>query len=524
MKHFRILLLLIACIIPFTGCNEDEYFELKHPPEFPYQNVSELERSVIGLYMRSLTNNVWDNPWVNHVILRESIGDHVGFADNPEWDYWRDLDDWTRYTYRAWIYFYQIINAANFTFDYLEKNDWNPYPDISEDDRQYNLNRIIGELYFMRGFAYYHLALMHCPAYEESNTTPTIPLRKKYAGNVKEAKKPHIGTVKEIYDFIVQDFQKAKEYLPEKYIPGVMHPSYQAGRANKFAAAAMLARTYFQMHQFEKAQVECDFIIDENNGEYDLSEDPIEAYNKSSLDRGREVIMYAACYDEVDAESQGFWHLTVLNHRHNGDYCRWVETHIAENALKRIGWMPDPLNDTTITDVARRDKRFQQLFAVREPYVPPLFRRDTTAYYETREYFDYRTIVADKLERGPNDRYTNYPLIRLSEIYLTRSICRFLNGDKAGAASDLNVVRQRAWDETTGGTFQPVTETEITEEMIHDERMIEMFAEGDRVHYLKGLKKDIPPGDREGHTVLPWNSPDLIWAIPTEEIQLNESY
>jgi starch-binding outer membrane protein, SusD/RagB family len=527
MKYCKIVLLIPFILLLSNGCNEEEFFELKHPPEFPYQNVTELERSVIGLYHKTLTNRDWENPWVNHVILRESIGDHVGFADNPEWDYWRNLEDWTRYTFRAWVYFYQVINSANFTLDYLRDNDFNPYPDISQDDREYNLNRIIGELHFMRGFAYYHLALMHCSPYDPNgaNDNPDIPLRRNYSENVDQARAPQIGTTEEIYNFMISDFEKAKEYLPEEYIEGLMHPSYQAGRANKFAAAAMLARVYFQMHEFKKAEKECDFIIEENGGLYDLSEDPIEAYNKSSLERGKEVIMYAACYDDVDAANQGFFHLTVLNHRHNGDFCTWVETHMAENTLKRIGWMPDPLGDTTITGVARRDKRFQQLFAVREPYTPALLQKPGR-YYETRSYFDYRTIVADKLERGPGERYTNYPMIRLAEIYLTRSVCRLLDGNKQGAADDLNVVRQRAWDENVGGAFQAVSASEITEEMISDERLIELFAEGDRVHYLKGLMNEIPPGDRveRGHTALPWDSPDLIWSIPTEETQLNESY
>lgn len=523
MKNIKIILLAAIVLLQLNSCNETDFFELKHPPEFPYQNVTELERSVLGIYEKGLLNDQWNNPWVNHVILRESVGDHVGFADNPEWDYDRSVHDWNVYIFRSWILFYQVINAANFTLDYLEKNDWNPYPDLSEDDKTYNLNRIIGELYFMRGFAYYHLALMHCPPYGGGDETPAIPFRKHFAGNVEAATQPELGTSQEIYEFIVEDFKKAKDYLPEKYISGVMHPSYQAGRANKFGAAAMLARTYFQMHDFEKARQECDFVVDQNGGQYDLSEDPIEAYNKSSLARGKEVLMYAACYDEVEAETKGFWHLSVLNHRQNGRFTPWVETHMAAGTLKRLGWMPDPINNKTISDIAKRDKRFQQLFAVREPYLPPLLRRDTSAYYEDRSYLTYRTIVSDKLERGSKGRYTNYPLLRLSEFYLTRSVCRFMEGDMQGAADDLNVIRARAWDETIGGTFQPVTAAEITEEMISNERLIEMFAEGDRVHYLKGLKRDIPPGERD-MAVLPWSSPDLVWAIPTEELQLNESY
>jgi len=524
MKNILKKIILPLLLISLISCNEEEFFKLDHSPEFPYNNLTSLERSVIGLYHKGFSQRDWENPWVNHVILRESVGDHVGFVDNPEWDYTRDLQDATRYTMRSWVYFYQIINSANFTLNYLKENNWDPYPDISSDDREYNLNRIIGELYFMRGWAYYHLALMHCPAYDETNTRQTIPLRVNYTSNVEEAIYPKIGTVKEVYDQLVEDFIKAKEYLPEKYLDGIMHPSYQAGRANKFAAAAMLARVYMQMHDYEKAEDECDFVIDENGGLYDLSEDPIEAFNKSSIERGKEVIMYAACFDELDNAEMGFFHLSVLNHRVNGGFCRWVETHMSEPALKEIGWQPDPMNDSTITDKARSDKRFQQLFAVREPFRPPLLQNDTSAYYETRTSLNYRTIVADRTERGPNERYTNYPLLRLSEFYLTRSVCRFRNSDLQGAADDLNVVKERAWDENAGGAFQPVLAADLTEDMINDERMIEMFAEGDRMHYLRALKEDLPPGERIDEPNRAWDDPEMVWAIPNEELLLNGSY
>lgn len=74
----------------------------------------------------------------------------------------------------------------------------------------------------------------------------------------------------------------AYDLLPEQYIAGKMHVSYSAGRANKFAAAAMLSRAYFYMGNYTEASTYADFVISQNGGVYDLTEDPIEAFNKSS--------------------------------------------------------------------------------------------------------------------------------------------------------------------------------------------------------------------------------------------------
>ena len=521
MKRFKIYLVLVILFIS-GSCKEDTFFKLEHPPQFPYQNVTELEKSVIGLYNHVFANAEWNIAWVNSTILKVSMADDVGFADNREWSYFRETDKENVYLFRNMILLYQTINSANFTLDYLEANNWNPYPGISEADKINNLNRIIGELYFMRGFSYFLLATHYCPAYEDGgqNSDRKLPLRKNYLKDVNDATKPYMGTTKEIYDFIVSDFTKAKEYLPGAFSTG-MHPSYQAGRATKFAASAMLARTFFQMHDYEKVKNECDFIIDQNGGQFDLSEDPIAAFNKSDLTRGKEVIMFLAYYDDQVIRCSPS-HLSVLNHSFQGQQCIWTETHMSAYALKKLGWMNDPLKDSTLNIVARRDKRFQQLFVKHEKYTPPLLRKPGR-FYENRKYFNYRTIWANKTERGPKIQFSNWPLIRLAEIYLTRSVCRFKTGDRAGATADLNKVRKRAWDEKLGGLYTEVNSSEITQEMINDERMIELFVEGDRLDYLRGLKADIGPGDREGYSVEPWNSPKFIWKLPNEEIRLNES-
>ena len=330
------------------------------------------------------------------------------------------------------------------------------------------------------------------------------------------SKNPKIGTTKEIYDQIVADLLKAKELLPKKYDPATMNASYQV-RATQYAASAMLMRAYFQMGDYTKAQAECNFLIDQNEGQFDLTEDPIQAFNKSTLDRGKEVIFYIPFYDK---QAYTPLHLTVLNSNAGGwGQCGWCETRMGNTTIQRLGWMNNPANDTTINLTARRDKRFTQLLAVRFPQSKA---KPGQATDERSPIVEKTTIWPNKYYRGPNDFKTNIPLIRLAEVYLTRSIIRFKAGDKAGAAADLNVVRQRSWNSAVGGAFVPVSSSTISEQMIGDERLIEFFGENDRIDYLRGLKAAVPNGERAAGSI-PFTSEDLVWAIPSRELLYDES-
>jgi len=371
-------------------------------------------------------------------------------------------------------------------------------------------------------------ATLFCNAYVPGglNDAKQITLRTTKASSYEDASSPKIGTVQEIWDQILTDFTKAYELLPERYIAGKMHSSYQAGRANKFAAAAMLSRSYFAMGNYAKAKEFASFVIDQNAGDYDLSEEPIAAFNKSILGCGKETIMYVPCYDETYGKQN--FHATTFTNLFYGSPCPWTAIHMDYETLKRIGWMDDAKNDTTINIVARRDKRFTQLFSLREAANVPVSERVAGRYYEDRVNLKWRTVVDNKFYRGPKMGYTNVPQIRLAELYLTRSIISFKSGDKKNAASDLNIVRKRAWNAAVAG--QPyeasanfVTETNITEQMISDERLIEMFCEGDRIDYLRGLKVNIANGERGSGTV-PYTDKGFVWPIPVVEKTLNGSY
>ena len=115
-------------------------------------------------------------------------------------------------------------------------------------------------------------------------------------------------------------------------------------------------------------------------------------------------------------------------------------------------------------------------------------------------------------------------MIRLAEMYLTRSIIRFQD-DRQGAADDLNEVRARAWDSDSAGIDYAssdfyVTAGNITEDMIHAERIKELVFEGDRLSYLQALQKPIGPGDRdETYQNRTINSPYTNFYWPISQVE-----
>jgi tetratricopeptide (TPR) repeat protein len=531
----KIIFFTFIVLTLFTGCENKAFFELERPIQNPWTTLSDFDRAPIGAYNKLFSVGGYGDIFSTWYLYKNAEADDVSWLSaGDSWGYFRDSNSQKQFLPQVFTLAYQVICSTNDALQFLDDNNGNPYPNLSDNDKTYNLNRIVGELYFLRGFAYYMNATVFCDAYVPggANDTKQIPLLTKRASDYQGAINTKIGTVKEVWAQIQSDFEKAYQLLPERYIAGKMSLSYQAGRANKFAAAAMLARTHFAMGDYAKAKGYTDYIIDQNGSDYNLNEDPIQAFNKIVLGRGSEVIMYIPNYDQTTAQQIQL--MGAFNSQRGNLVNAWNECNIEAGTLKRLGWLDNPALDinATFNMAALRDKRFTQLMAVREPISVPVANQYLDRYYKDTR-IKYTVVFANKAFRGAPVGsnaawYTNIPVIRLAEMYLTRSICRFKAGDKAGAASDLNVVRKRAWDATVAkqsyeSSSNFVTESNITEQMIGDERLIEMFCEGDRIDYLRGMKTNVGNGER-GPGSVPYTDKGFVWAVPTTETDLNLGY
>ena len=141
--------------------------------------------------------------------------------------------------------------------------------------------------------------------------------------------------------------------------------------------------------------------------------------------------------------------------------------------------------------------------------------------YDTNDDFGYAMVK-------------DWPLMRLGETYLLRAEARFRQGNTAGAAEDINKLRDRAFKEyreqTGDVNVGKVDASQIDMNFILDERARELIGEENRRMTLvrtKMLKERI--SDKYQDKVLPeerkiygFQDYNLLFPIPLTEIQLNK--
>lgn len=529
MKNNLISYLIIFIVaFAFQACDDEEYLtDVKIrsiDANDQWKSIEDLEVLVNGAYWHS-SGEVWNDSQLDHGraarILQSDIAVHVENAGNT-WefssaaiqDYYNriNINPENSGNQKIWESCYKAISSANEAIDFIENNErfedpngWYP--------------RIIGELHFVRAFNYYILAKTFAPAYNPSgsNDAEAFPLRIKPTEGLDDANLEP-ASVQQVYDLIITDLQTAVDNLPHSFEDASNPPaSYADGRADKYAAAFLLARTHFQTGNWGDAVNYATMVIDESG--HDLSNDPIDAWNKVTQEDpiGNEVVWFYQFYagDGVGLTSNWKYHrvFDVYNaSRDRGGNSPDRSIALSDEFLTTVGWIDG--NTLEETDEAGNDKRYQQLYLRYEASDAPV--NPDTLFNLDRPY-----VWVNKYYRGANNpRNTSIPLFRLPEMYLTRAIIAFLGGNGATqntntALADVNAIRLRA-----GLTDL----NSITEEDIHNERLKELAFEGDRLPYLQALQKDIGPGDRENVVSLPWNSPKLVQVIPANETRYNNTY
>ena len=519
---------IINCIVfsVLTLCSCENYFELERPVQFPWQNVSELELTVREAY-RQFSNDPWANPLGTLTLVHFGQSDIVqlwpemSLGGNYSMEYYNRTYATTEPCQElatindggAFKFLYYIITNNNAALQFIndaEAKGADLFSEMKEADKEL-LKRFKGELYFTRGVAYWYLARIYAPPFDPNgnNDSRHFVLRTDFINKAENLRNPELGTVAEVWKQIQDDLEEAKQLLPESY--GQREPQ-ERGRANKFAASGMLMRVYFMTGQHAKAQTECDFILDSNNGLYDLSEEPLVAFNRVGNESAREIIWETAYYNgstRFDRIPGIFGHNIYNNQNRHADYAAYT---LAYSTLKKIGWMADGQNgDYTEIPEARDDKRYTQLYK--------RYEQSGVTGGDVVNSSKPQVWIHKYFRSTVSGRHSNRPMIRLAEVYLTRSILRFKGGNTSGALSDLNVIRNRAGLGDFSGT--------LTTEVIHNERIKELACEhGDRVYYLIGLREPIGIGDRDPARFSPIMPPyaDYFWKVPLIERQQNEAY
>lgn len=149
---------------------------------------------------------------------------------------------------------YGILGVVNTVLEYVPG---------STEATQAEKDEVMAYAYAIRAFTLFQIVNFYADAYDPSTaaSTPGVPLI--YSGNLGSPW--HQGTVKEVYDQILADFNKALELgVPEKSMT-VIHP-------DRASVEAGLARVYLSMRDYDAALSHAQAALDHNSELFDWVE------------------------------------------------------------------------------------------------------------------------------------------------------------------------------------------------------------------------------------------------------------
>lgn len=291
-------------------------------------------------------------------------------------------------------------------------------------------NQLIGEAKFIRAFIHFYLV----------NLFGDVPLVTATDWNMNSLIER--TAAEKVYEQITADLKDAESLLPGDY-------SISGGeryRPNKFAAVALLARTYLYTGDWANAVIQSSKVIDA--GLYSLPNDLTTVFLKNS--------------------DESIFQLQV------SDATSPYATREAKNILPEFETSAFP------PDVVDNNPSY---------FIPSYYLTnglvnafDTTNDLRFKEWVSSATVLGYtyffpfkyKVRQGsPGNVLEYYTLLRLAEQYLIRAEARARIGtDLNGAAADLNIIRSRAGLLNTTASSAP----DLLEAIAH-ERQTELFAE-----------------------------------------------
>jgi len=289
--------------------------------------------------------------------------------------------------------------------------------------------QVRGEALFMRAFYYFYLVNLY-------GDVPIV-LSTDYKVNALIIKSPK----SHVYEQILADLLTAKDLLSSNYLKGDGFSMYPAGieervRPTKWAATALLARTYLFLNNWLKAEKESSELINNN----DLYE--ILPLDQVFLKNSREAI----------------WQLQPIQNGYN--------THDANAFVLPIGG-PSALNPVFISNFLV--KEFDASDQRKQSWLGMVNRNGKSYYYAAK----YKV----KNSSDPNTVVTEYSTIfRLTEQFLIRAEARANLGDLDNAIGDLDLIRKRAGLPAVK-TLTGIIDKNSLLKLILKERQKELFSE-----------------------------------------------
>ncbi|MDT0690547.1 RagB/SusD family nutrient uptake outer membrane protein [Salegentibacter sp. F188] len=469
MKISKFLMLSFSMLV-LVGC-EDE-LDLNNPNSMTAVEYWSNEEQAIAGVNAAYTNLLNDGYYMRMTpALTDGRADDFR-ADSP----WPDLGQVSNFTILPtsgpitwmWETYYQQVFRTNQVLANV--------PDIEMD--QDVKDRVLGQAYFLRGLAYFHLAINY----------QRVPVILTPAQSEADYYQP-TASEEELWAQIVSDFSSAQELLPVDY-QSVSGPDRgQLGRATKGAATGFLGKTYLYMEEWSSAAEEFRKLIEgpELNN-YSLMDDYADNFSPFSENNAESLFeVQFATPDQVGG--------TVKNYGGNPQN-DWMQVSSVGHTYAQDGfgysdflptrWIYNEYNEEDPVD-AEVDPRLLVSIASYEPEA-----NSTTVYggvewphapdaIYPRKYTHDGYGFETESQGGVELSGINYRLMRYADVLLMYAEALNEMGQTQEAYQYINDVRNRANLPDLEEVKPNLSQEEMRDQIAH-ERALELSMESIRFH------------------------------------------
>jgi starch-binding outer membrane protein, SusD/RagB family len=290
-----------------------------------------------------------------------------------------------------------------------------------------------------------------------------------------------------LFNYIVSELKSIEDKLGE--------PRYSYPQADKGAVWMLLARVYLNAGVFtgtakwDSCKIYSDKVI--SSQKYSLATNYRQNFSADNDGRRNPEMIFAWAQDGINTQGGGAgttfiiqstsdavyirsedYHGLTVNTNWNGNRARKEFMNVLVDTLATYGNNPVPLTDPTFSQV--KDKRI---------FLKMKRSMDIPSPSSSGDYgigvYKFTAKNADGTQASnynPQYASTDFPVFRLADAYLMRAEASFRLNDLASAVNDINVIRTRAYGNTSGN----ITTDKLNAQFILDERAREFYYEAQR--------------------------------------------
>lgn len=350
---------------------------------------------------------------------------------------------------------YTVIQRANNTLENISL--------VTSSD--VNKNNVEGQAKFMRAFSYFEMIKLFAQPWGFSADNSHLGLVIKKNSALETALKR--STVKEVYDFILEDLKSAESLLPAS------NGNYPSSLATK----ALLARIYFQMNKFDSAYKYADQVI--SSGQFPFDNTASFVTNRFGNPKTGEAIFWI-----VNETGQGASFGSLRNNA---------------NTFQSMG--------ITITKDAFDAGRFNANDRRRAWYKDSTAPGTSTTVYSIKKYNNPSFIL---------------PVMHITEMKLIRAESAAETGQHLDLAiGDINDITNRAYAGSMA-SLPGTASAAVIKARVRSERILEMiFESGDRLQQIKRIGAK---GESSSSRTAPWNCNGMVLQFPAVETNVNSQF